>query len=891
MFRRNPCAPRLTAAPTRASFARTARRLGLAALVTACALATGPATAQTQAPKANQFWWPDQLDLSPLRQHAAESNPLGPDFDYARAFASLDLQALKADIKKALTTSQAWWPADYGHYGPFFIRMAWHSAGTYRTLDGRGGADGGHMRFEPLNSWPDNANLDKARRLLWPVKQKYGQKISWGDLMVLTGNVALESMGFQTYGFAGGRADDWEPDLVYWGPEQKLLADQRYSGDRKLQKPLAAVQMGLIYVNPEGPNGKPDPLAAAKDIRETFGRMAMNDEETVALIAGGHTFGKAHGAHKPDACVGADPASAPLEGAWTVNPTAWTTNYLDNLITFDWVQTKSPGGAIQWIPSDPAAGKLVPDAHEPGKRHAPVMFTTDLALKFDPAYRPIVDRFRKDPAAYRLAFAKAWFKLTHRDLGPRARYLGAEVPKDVLDWQDPVPPVDHKLVDDRDVKALRAKIAATGLTVPELVRTGWAAAASFRGTDMRGGANGGRLRLAPQKDWAANTPAELQKVLPKLEALQAEFNKGAKGGKKISMADLLVLAGNVGVEQGAKKGRYRRERALHPRPHRRHAGPDGRGLVLRAGTHRRRVPQLLRPRQPALTGRGADRPRDPADLERARDDRARRRPARARRQRRGLDAGCVDRPPGCVDHGLLREPARHEDQVAEIGHRRGLRRGRPRDGQTAVHGLARRPRVRVARRAARHRRGLRPGRWPGPVRQRLREGLDQGDDARPLRSEAQALRRSAPMRSMPVTLAAALVLAPDLSARATPVPPEPTAALLERGRTAFEANCAPCHGTAGDGAGPTGRFLSPRPRNYAKDAFKQGDGVAQIFETLETGLVGTAMASFRTLPPEDRWALAWYVSHFRDTPEGRRAGALLPTPAPTSAAPPGTSPP
>jgi catalase-peroxidase len=551
--------------------------LGLAALVTACALATGPATAQTQAPKANQFWWPDQLDLSPLRQHAAESNPLGPDFDYARAFASLDLQALKADIKKALTTSQAWWPADYGHYGPFFIRMAWHSAGTYRTLDGRGGADGGHMRFEPLNSWPDNANLDKARRLLWPVKQKYGQKISWGDLMVLTGNVALESMGFQTYGFAGGRADDWEPDLVYWGPEQKLLADQRYSGDRKLQKPLAAVQMGLIYVNPEGPNGKPDPLAAAKDIRETFGRMAMNDEETVALIAGGHTFGKAHGAHKPDACVGADPASAPveaqgfgwqnkcgaghgkdtvtsgLEGAWTVNPTAWTTNYLDNLITFDWVQTKSPGGAIQWIPSDPAAGKLVPDAHEPGKRHAPVMFTTDLALKFDPAYRPIVDRFRKDPAAYRLAFAKAWFKLTHRDLGPRARYLGAEVPKDVLDWQDPVPPVDHKLVDDRDVKALRAKIAATGLTVPELVRTGWAAAASFRGTDMRGGANGGRLRLAPQKDWAANTPAELQKVLPKLEALQAEFNKGAKGGKKISMADLLVLAGNVGVEQGAKK--------------------------------------------------------------------------------------------------------------------------------------------------------------------------------------------------------------------------------------------------------------------------------------------------------------------------------------------------
>jgi catalase-peroxidase len=553
----------------------------LTALALAMALGAMPvvpaaAAGATGAPVPNKFWWPDQLDLSVLRAHDARSNPLGENFDYAREFAKLDLNAVKADIKQALTTSQDWWPADYGNYGPFFIRMAWHSAGTYRTIDGRGGADGGQLRFDPLNSWPDNANLDKAKRLLWPVKQKYGQRLSWGDLMVLTGNVSLESMGFKTFGFAGGRADDWEPDLVYWGPENKFLADERYSGDRKLQKPLAAVQMGLIYVNPEGPNGKPDPLAAAKDIRETFGRMAMNDEETVALIAGGHTFGKAHGAHDPAKCVGPEPAAAPLEqqgfgwankcgkgngadtvtsgleGAWTGNPVAWTTQYLDNLFAFEWVQTRSPGGAIQWIPAGGQASNMVPDAHDPTKRHAPIMFTTDLALKFDPSYREIALRFKNDPEQYRLAFAKAWFKLTHRDLGPRARYLGSEVPAEVLTWQDPVPAVDHPLIDANDAAALKAKILASGVTAPELVRTAWASAASFRGTDMRGGANGARIRLAPQKDWAVNDPAELARVLARLETVQQEFNRSLTGGKKVSLADVIVLGGNAAIEQAAK---------------------------------------------------------------------------------------------------------------------------------------------------------------------------------------------------------------------------------------------------------------------------------------------------------------------------------------------------
>ena len=547
----------------------------LSGLAIAIAFFAVSETISAQQPKPNQFWWPEKLDLSPLRQNSAESNPLGKDFNYAKAFATLDLKAVKQDIKKALTTSQDWWPADYGNYGPFFIRMAWHSAGTYRTLDGRGGADGGQQRFDPLNSWPDNANLDKARRLLWPVKQKYGQKVSWGDLMVLAGNVALESMGFKTFGFAGGRADDWEPELVYWGPEKKFLADERYSGDRNLQKPLAAVQMGLIYVNPQGPNGNPDPLAAARDIRETFGRMAMNDEETLALIAGGHTFGKAHGAAAAN-CVGTEPAAAGiekqglgwenkcgsgnagdtitsgLEGAWTSTPTKWSIEYLNNLFAYEWVQTKSPAGATQWVPANSQAASLVPDAHNPSMRHAPIMFTTDLALKMDPSYRVIAERFRKNPEEFQLAFAKAWFKLTHRDMGPRARYLGQETPREDLIWQDPLPRAEQRLIDAKGIAVLKAKILASGVTIPELARTAWASAVTFRGTDKRGGSNGARLRLAPQKDWEVNNPTELAKVLRSLETVQQEFNRTRTRGGQASLADLIVLGGNAAIEQAAK---------------------------------------------------------------------------------------------------------------------------------------------------------------------------------------------------------------------------------------------------------------------------------------------------------------------------------------------------
>jgi catalase-peroxidase len=521
----------------------------------------------------NQFWWPERLDLAPLRQHAAESNPMGERFKYAEEFKKLDLKAVKADIEKVMKTSQDWWPADYGHYGPFFVRMAWHSAGTYRINDGRGGAGGGQLRFEPLNSWPDNTNLDKARRLLWPVKQKYGAKLSWADLMVLTGNVAMESMGFKTFGFAGGRADDWEADLVYWGAEKKMLESARYKGNRKLDKPLAAVQMGLIYVNPEGPNGNPDPLLAAKDIRETFGRMAMNDEETVALIAGGHTFGKGHGAKKPEKCVGAEPAVAGLEeqgfgwtskcgtgkgadtitsgleGAWTAAPTAWTHQYLSNLYAFEWVKTKSPAGGTLWIPKGGLAKDMVPDAHDPKKRHAPIMYTTDLALRFDPEYGKITKRFLDNPKEFELAFAKAWFKLTHRDMGPKTRYLGSEVPKEELIWQDPIPKLNHKVIGQSEIANLKNQISKSGLSNSELVRTAWAAAASFRGTDLRGGANGGRLRLAPQKNWTVNNPSEVAKVLAKLEEIQKGFNKG---GSKVSIADLIVLGGVTGIEQAAK---------------------------------------------------------------------------------------------------------------------------------------------------------------------------------------------------------------------------------------------------------------------------------------------------------------------------------------------------
>ena len=550
------------------------------ALATAVMALSLIAPAAQAMPDSNYNWWPEKLNLQPLRQHSAESNPYGADFDYAAEFQKLDLAAVKADIRTVLTTSQPWWPADYGHYGPFFIRMAWHSAGVYRIFDGRGGASGGQQRFEPLNSWPDNVNLDKARRLLWPIKQKYGSSISWADLMVLAGNVALEDMGFKTYGFAGGREDDWEAEMVNWGSEKEWLDSKRRSKTGEITKPLAATQMGLIYVNPEGPNGKPDPLASAQEIRDTFGRMAMNDEETVALIAGGHTFGKAHGAHNPNKCVGVDPAAAPveqqgfgwknkcgkghsedtvtsgLEGAWSVSPTRWTMQYLQNLYAFEWVQTKSPAGAIQWIPANGQAANLVPDAHIPGKRHAPIMFTSDIALKEDPAYREITTRFLNNPEEFEKAFAKAWFKLTHRDMGPKARYIGADVPADDLVWQDPIPALDHPVINEQEIAKLKAEILKSGLTVPELVRTAWASASSFRGTDMRGGANGARIRLEPQINWEANNPKELKKVLAKLEAVQKNFNKSLKDGKKVSMADMIVLAGSAAVEKAAKDAGY-----------------------------------------------------------------------------------------------------------------------------------------------------------------------------------------------------------------------------------------------------------------------------------------------------------------------------------------------
>ncbi|PHI37451.1 catalase/peroxidase HPI [Pseudoalteromonas sp. GCY] len=548
---------------------------------------SAPSFAAMSEAKTNQFWWPEQLNLSPLRQHSPESNPYGANFDYASEFNKLDLKQVKKDIEQTLTDSQDWWPADWGHYGPFMIRMAWHSAGVYRVHDGRGGSAGGQQRFDPLNSWPDNANLDKARRLLWPIKQKYGRSLSWADLMVLAGNVALESMGFKTFGFAGGRQDDWEPDLVYWGPEDAFLKDERRDKKGKLKGPLAAVEMGLIYVNPEGPHGKPDPLLAAKDIRMSFGRMAMNDEEVVALIAGGHTFGKAHGAKKPSDCVGKEPAAAAieaqglgwknkcgtgkgadtttsgLEGAWTVTPTQWSTNYLDNLMNFNWVMTKSPAGATQWIPDNKAAANLVPDAHIEGKRHAPIMFTTDLALKFDPEYRKVIERFRKDPKQYELAFAKAWFKLTHRDMGPRARYVGSEVPSEVLTWQDPIPKADYKMIDSKDINALKKSILNSGLTKQELIRTAWSAASSHRVTDMRGGANGGRLRLEPQVSWKINNPDEVNKVLAKLTDIQTRFNKRA-GKKAVSIADLIVLGGSAAVEKAANDAGYKVNVAFKP---------------------------------------------------------------------------------------------------------------------------------------------------------------------------------------------------------------------------------------------------------------------------------------------------------------------------------------
>jgi catalase-peroxidase len=521
-------------------------------------------------------WWPNQLNLDILHQYSSKSNPMGKDFNYAKEFKSLDFKALKKDLSELMTKSQSWWPADFGHYGPLFIRMAWHSAGTYRQGDGRGGGGTGSQRFAPLNSWPDNANLDKARRLLWPIKKKYGQKISWADLMILTGNVALESMGFKTFGFGGGREDIWEPEKdIYWGSEQEWLEDERYTGDRELENPLAAVQMGLIYVNPEGPNGNPDPVAAARDIRESFGRMAMNDEETVALIAGGHTFGKCHGAGdakhvgpEPEAAdiedmglgwkssfgtgKGKDTITSGLEVTWTSTPTKWNTNFFKNLFGFEWVLTKSPAGAHQWKPKGDAGAGTVPDAHIPGKRQAPSMLTTDLSLRFDPDYEKISRRFMENPDEFADAFARAWFKLTHRDMGPRTRYLGPEVPDEELIWQDPIPAVNHKLVDEKDIESLKNKILATDLSISELVSTAWASASTFRGSDKRGGANGARIRLAPQKDWEVNQPTQLEKVLKLLESIQTEFNNTQSDGKRISLADLIVLAGCAGIEQAAK---------------------------------------------------------------------------------------------------------------------------------------------------------------------------------------------------------------------------------------------------------------------------------------------------------------------------------------------------
>ena len=525
----------------------------------------------------NRSWWPNQLDLAILHQHSPASSPMGEAFDYAEEFKSLDLDAVVADLRALMTDSQDWWPADYGHYGPLFVRMAWHAAGTYRIHDGRGGAGTGAQRFAPLNSWPDNGNLDKARRLLWPIKQKYGRKLSWADLLVLTGNVALESMGFKTFGFAGGRADIWEPEAdIHWGKETTWLGDERYSGERELAKPLAAVQMGLIYVNPEGPNGKPDPVASARDIRETFARMAMNDEETVALVAGGHTFGKAHGAGAPhhvgaepegagieeqglgwrnayESGVGSHATTSGLEGAWKPNPTQWDNGYFDTLFGYEWELTKSPAGAHQWRPKDGAGADTVVDAHDPTKRHAPMMSTADLALRFDPAYEKISRRFHANPAEFADAFARAWFKLTHRDMGPRARYLGKLVPQEPLIWQDPVPAVDHPLVDEQDVAVLKQQVLASGLSIAQLVRTAWASASTFRGSDKRGGANGARIRLAPQKDWEVNQPAELAQVLSRLEAIREAFNAAQTGGKKISLADLIVLAGDAAVEAAAER--------------------------------------------------------------------------------------------------------------------------------------------------------------------------------------------------------------------------------------------------------------------------------------------------------------------------------------------------
>ena len=707
----------------------------------------------------NRQWWPDRLNVKILAKNPVVANPMGGEFDYAAEFASLDLAAVKQDLAQVLTTSQAWWPADWGHYGPLMIRMAWHSAGTYRISDGRGGAGAGQQRFAPLNSWPDNANLDKARRLLWPVKKKYGKKISWADLIVLAGNVALESMGFETFGFAGGRADVWEPDEdVYWGPEDTWLGDERYTGDRELENPLAAVQMGLIYVNPEGPNGQPSALAAARDIRETFARMAMNDEETVALIAGGHTFGKTHGAADPNEYVGPEPEGAPLaeqglgwantfgpghgnatitsglEGAWTPTPITWDNSYFETLFGYDWDLTKSPAGAWQWVPTDPGAATTVPDPHDPTRTQAPVMLTTDLALRMDPIYEPISRRFLENPAEFADAFARAWFKLTHRDMGPVTRYLGPEVPSETLIWQDPVPAVDHELVDADDVAALKGQVLGAGLTVSQLVSTAWASASTFRGSDKRGGANGARIRLQPQSGWEVNSPAELATVLRVLEGVQESFNSAQTGGKRISFADLVVLAGCAGVEQAARDAGH--EVVVPFRPGRTDATQeqtdvesfapleptaDGFRNYLGKG-HRLPAEYLLLDKANLLNLSAPEMTVLVGGL----------RVLGANHQQSPL--GVLTSRPGSLTNDFFvnlldlgtKWSATSEAEETLRGPRPGHRRG-PVDRQPG------RPGLRLELRAARGGRGLRQRRRPGEVRRRLRGRVGQGHGAGPVR--------------------------------------------------------------------------------------------------------------------------------------------------------------
>ena len=704
--------------------------------------------------RTNRDWWPNQLNLQVLHRNSSLSDPMGEAFDYAKEFKSLDLNAVIKDLRALMTDSQEWWPADFGHYGPLFIRMAWHSAGTYRIADGRGGAGAGQQRFAPLNSWPDNANLDKARRLLWPIKQKYGRKLSWADLMILAGNVALDSMGFKTFGFGGGRADVWEPEELYWGPEGTWLGDERYSGERELQNPLGAVQMGLIYVNPEGPNGKPDPIAAAKDIRETFVRMAMNDEETVALIAGGHTFGKTHGAGDPSLLgpepegaliedqglgwkskhgtgVGPDTISGGPEVTWTQTPTKWSNHFFDNLFNNEWELTKSPAGAQQWKAKGGAA--TIPDAHDKSKKHVPTMLTTDLSLRLDPAYEKISRRFYEHPDQFADAFARAWFKLTHRDMGPIQRYLGPLVPKETLIWQDPIPAVDHPLIGDGDIAALKAKILASGLSVSQLVSTAWASASTFRGSDKRGGANGARIRLAPQKDWDVNQPAQLADR-------PCETRSDPEGVQRIAIRRQESLARRPDRSRrrrrdrkGREGGRARREGPLHAGAHGRVAGADRRALLRAARAGRRRFPQLS-PRQATHGARGGiGGPGAIADADGARDDGPRRRPARPRRERRTVQARRLHQAAGDADERLLRQPARHGHAMAARRLRRGVRGPRPEDQPAQVDRHPRRSHLRLALPAPRPRGGLRVRGREGEVRERLRGRVDQGDEPRSLR--------------------------------------------------------------------------------------------------------------------------------------------------------------